>query len=313
MKKWSVLLAVLTIALMGAGVAKACPSLVGYVACDTDQNGVYNVADTPLANVVVNVANLAGTWHGSAVTDADGYYALLLQCTADTYRATLDPATLPSDAQYLIPASGEFIFEPPANFDDTRRDWLIDSANCQLGKCWLTGGGAKLEPIIGLKLATKGKQYSFGGNVFPGCSSTAGDGGQWNNIDHVNNLHFQGWNVRIVACGNVPGIPAGSTSPVTPYNYIEFQGTGTLKGISGNKANYGTVYYFARCEDRNEPGSSGARDGALIDRYFLHVFSDPTDPVGSTLVLIDIDGNPATVDPIPITDGNLQLHISSCP
>jgi len=313
MRKWIVLLSVFVMALMCTGVAMACPTIEGYVRCDTNQDGLYQDTDAPLANVVVRVANLAGTWSGSVVTRADGYYIIQAQCTEDTYRQTLDPATLPSDYQYLIPTSGEFVVDLPGSGTLVERNWLIGSANCQLGKCWLTGGGAKLEPIVGLKLATRGKQYSFGGNVFPGCSPTAGDGGQWNNIDHINNLHFQGWNVRIVACGNVPGIPPGSESPVTPYNYIEFQGTGTLKGIAGNKANYGTVYYFARCEDRNEPGSSGARDGALIDRYYLHVFSDPTNPVGSTLVLIDIDGNPATVDPIPITDGNLQLHISSCP
>ncbi|MBZ5637119.1 MAG: hypothetical protein LAO51_00025 [Acidobacteriia bacterium] len=313
MKRWVVLLSVLTVAFMGAGVAMACPTIEGYVRCDTNQDGLYEDSDTPLANVVVRVVNLAGTWSGSVVTRADGYYIIQAQCTEDTYRQTLDPVTLPSDYQYLIPTSGEFVIDLPGSGALVERNWLIGSANCQLGKCWLTGGGAKYEPIVGLKLATQGKQYSFGGNVFPGCSPTAGDGGQWNTIDHVGNLHFQGWSVQIVACGNVPGIPEGSTSPATPFNYIEFQGTGTLKGISGNKIGTIPVYFFARCEDRNEPGSNGAKDGALIDRYFLHVFTDPLNPVSSTLLLIDQDGNPATVDPVRITDGNLQLHISSCP
>jgi len=51
-----------------------------------------------------------------------------------------------------------------------------------------------------------------------------------------------------------------------------------------------------------------AKAGAYIDRYFLRVF----DGSGKTLLLIDGDGNPATVDPITITGGNLQLHVSSC-
>jgi hypothetical protein len=68
------------------------------------------------------------------------------------------------------------------------------------------------------------------------------------------------------------------------------------------------VQFFGRAEDRNEPGSSGAKDGALVDRYFLSVF----DGAGAKLLLIDVDGNPATVDPVTITDGNLQIHISSC-
>ena len=60
----------------------------------------------------------------------------------------------------------------------------------------------------------------------------------------------------------------------------------------------GTVYFFSHCEDRNEPGSAGVRDGALKDRYFLHVYSNPADPAGSTLLLVDVDGDPTTVDPV---------------
>jgi hypothetical protein len=45
----------------------------------------------------------------------------------------------------------------------------------------------------------------------------------------------------------------------------------------------------------------------LVDRYYIHAYSG-----GTTWLLVDGDGNPATVDPVPITDGNLQIHISSC-
>ena len=99
---------------------------------------------------------------------------------------------------------------------------------------------------------------------------------------------------------------------MTPFNFIEFYGTGRVQGIKGNRLKVEPAYFWARVEDRNEPGSNGQRDGLLKDRYFLHVFSNPADPNGSTLLLVDIDGNPATIDPIAITDGNLQLHISSC-
>jgi hypothetical protein len=34
--------------------------------------------------------------------------------------------------------------------------------------------------------------------------------------------------------------------------------------------------------------------------------------VGSSLILVDIDADPATVDPLIMTDGNMQIHISSC-
>jgi hypothetical protein len=49
-----------------------------------------------------------------------------------------------------------------------------------------------------------------------------------------------------------------------------------------------------------------------VDRYFLNVYTDASDPVGSSVFVVDIDGDPATVDPIPIRSGNLQIHISSC-
>lgn len=176
------------------------------------------------------------------------------------------------------------------------------------GRCWLTGGGAKFPSDDG-----HGPNHSWGGNVNPGCSPTAGEGGQWNHVDHDQEFHAQGRAIQVVRCGNVVGIPPGSTSPVTPFNFIEFQGTGTFKGVAGNKIeDVGEVFFFARAEDRNEPGSNGQNDGAGKDRYFLHVFSDPTNPAGTTLLLVDEDGDPTTVDPITITDGNMQLHISGC-
>ena len=66
--------------------------------------------------------------------------------------------------------------------------------------------------------------------------------------------------------------------------------------------------FFARCEDRNEPGSTGETDGNLKDRYFIRVY----DNSGNTLLLLDQDGDPTTVDPVIITKGNMQIHVSSC-
>ena len=125
-------------------------------------------------------------------------------------------------------------------------------------------------------------------------------------------LHFKGNPITEVSCGNVPGYPPGSGSPETPYNYIDYCGTGTLKGIKNNRVDNGMVYFCARGEDHNEPGSNGAKDGQDIDRYWLHVFSNPGDPDGSTLYCFDEDGDCSTMDPRTITGGNIQLHISSC-
>lgn len=118
----------------------------------------------------------------------------------------------------------------------------------------------------------------------------------------------------MVRCGNVtPPPPEGSTSPVTPFNFIEWTGEGTIKGIQGSKIGTIAVHFFARTEDRNEPGSKDDNSGSGIDRYYLHVYSNPLDPIGSTLLLVNGDANPANVLPVEIDNGNFQLHISSCP
>ena len=67
-------------------------------------------------------------------------------------------------------------------------------------------------------------------------------------------------------------------------NFVELNfrlkqvGTGRLQGIKGNKVDFDLVYFWARAEDHNEPGNEGAADGDDIDRYFLWVWTDPTDP-----------------------------------
>lgn len=307
---------VAAVALVGALAATAeAVSVNGYVYCDTNGNGVVDQDDTPIANVTVNVNLVAtGTLFASAVTDASGFYQVSLIPVVQQYgydaqvSVSLDLQTLPPGSTVLGPTP--FLITVGSWYAPGQHDWLTTNPSCGVKGCWLTGGGGKFSPITGTSLAETGKGpgHSFGGNVNPGCSPEAGEGGQWNDVAHTLKLHFQARAIEVVRCGNVPGIPDGSESPQTPYNFIEFRGTGTLKGIHGNKVDYGNVQFAAYVEDRNEPGSSGAKDGALVDRYFLRVF----DLGGTTLMLVDVDGDPMTVDPVAITDGNLQLHISSC-
>ena len=179
----------------------------------------------------------------------------------------------------------------------------------EVGQCWLTAGGVKFSPLAGGNLAEyRGPKDNVGGNVYPGCSPDAGDGGSWTHIAHRDKLHFHGTDITVLECGNVPGIEHGSESPVTPYNYIEFTGIGTLKGIAGNKDDYGTVCFFARAEDRNEPGNEkalGVNGGDDIDRYFMSVY----DCASEVELLLFDNGNR---EPETITGGNFQIHISSC-
>jgi hypothetical protein len=296
---------------LGAPAAEAW-NVHGFVYCDANGNGVIDVDDLPVAGVRVIVTQLDPFDEDDELTDAAGFYSEGLPEPGTTFSITLDPATLPADAVIILPSPVPHIFTTSEENSSVLVNFLIRSETCRQKACWLTGGGAKFSPITGTLLAEHGPQHNFGGNVNPSCDPDPGEGGQWNHVAHAAKLHFLGTAIQVVRCGNVPGIDPGSESPQTPFNFIEFKGTGTLKGIQGNKVDYGTVHFFARAEDRNEPGSNGAKDGADIDRYFLHVFSDPLDPNGTTLLLVDSDGIAGTVDPVTITDGNLQIHISSC-
>ena len=284
----------------------------GFVFCDANENGQFDAGDTPIPGVRVSVMNTSGTLTKHEITDANGFYIMFLPHIIDSYIQTLDASTLPPGSTIVLPNGGPHAFTLTDQLAVlTGINYLINSVVCQEQEpvaCWLTGGGVKFEPLVGQDLAEHGPSDSLGGNVFPSCSPEPGNGGSWTHIAHSEKLHFHGTDIQTVSCGNVPGIDPGSESPVTPFNYIEFQGFGTLKGIKGSKVDHGTVFFFARCEDRNEPGSRGAKIGADIDRYFLHVF----DANGNTLLLIDGDGDPDTVDPVTITGGNLQLHVSSC-
>ncbi|MBI1797556.1 MAG: carboxypeptidase regulatory-like domain-containing protein [Candidatus Eisenbacteria bacterium] len=288
---------------LGSGLAHAW-FIQGQVVCAIDGSAV--------PGVQVQIASEPAGFAGSTSTAGDGGYVFYLPDSPGCYIVSL---VLGAGQTAVNPASGTFEFcTTDANREFTQ-NFTITTPSCggsTTGLCWLTAGGAKFSSITGTPVGQSGPQHSWGGNVYPGCSPTAGDGGDWNHIAFAQKLHFHGRHIVVDRCGNIDGIPPGSTSPATPFNYIEFHGTGTLVGIQGNKADYGTVYFWAHCEDRNEPGSSGQRDGAGKDRYFLHVFSNLADPNGSTLLLVDIDGNPATVDPVTITDGNMQIHISSC-
>ena len=296
--------------------ALATPALAwhvdGYVYCDSNRDGAIDGLDLPLAGVVVRVENLGGTFHNQGSTNSSGYYEVDLADDPDTFIVSLDPASLPSDANVVVPAGGSETVTTTPTIPFVHVNFLVQSSTCKPSGCWLTGGGTKWDNVTRSYMAERDPKLTFGGNVHPGCSPTAGEGGNWNHLDRVLKLHFQGTAIPDVECGNVDGIPPGSESPKTPVNFIEYRGTGRVQGIAGNKADYDLVYFFARAEDHNEPGSNGAKDGSEIDTYFLHVWWNPADPVGSTLILVDGDGDPTTVDPVRISTGNLQIHVSSC-
>ncbi len=281
----------------------------GLVLCDTQPNGVVDEFDTPLEGVGVLFSG-----QGSTITDTNGYYYFKLPAGVATYDVSLDAATLPSDATIVSPVGGIGSFTTNDQYT-VPVDFLIDSASCQKppqAGCWMTGGGVKFEPLVGEPLAKHGPKDTLGGVVYPACNSSPSDGGQWNHIAHSVKEHYQAFDIHTVRCGNVDDHPVGSESPVTPFNFIEWEGTGRLNGIHGNKTSNDMVHFFGRAEDRNEPGSEGPADGGDIDRYYLRAWIMGPGGTQIELFCVDQDGDCSTVDPVAISGGNLQLHYSSC-
>lgn len=315
---WQFILATAALSLLVCAPAWANLGLDGRVYCDVNGNDSIDIGiDTEISGVDVEVLGDLG-FFAEATTGgySDGYYTMNLSLDVpQNYDVDLDTSTIPGGASVVQPPTGFYSFTATAVGQTFTRNFLVDQSACvdeSEGACWMTAGGVKFSNIIGSDVAERGPSVNIGGNVFPSCSPEPGNGGQWNHLDHRAKLHFQGFDIDTVECGNVPGIEPGSESPVTGFYYIEFVGTGRVQGIKGNKDSYADVAFFARVEDRNEPGNERASAGEDIDRYFIHVYSDAGDPFGTTILLTDEDGDPATVDPVTITGGNLQLHQSSC-
>jgi hypothetical protein len=133
--------------------------------------------------------------------------------------------------------------------------------------------------------------------VNPGCSPTAAGGGNWNVVDHVQNLHFKGLEIHVVGCSGPP-----TRSPKANVNTIDFVGTGTIVGIKGNPTPKTAVCFIARAIDVSEPG-------AHKDALYLDVMDCDT---GETFLLISSNSDPTVVAPEPISTGNLQIHVSGC-
>ncbi len=301
----------LALVLFAATAAWAPCHLTGYVYCDVNGNQEIDAEDTPFAGVGVLADGVT-----VAITDENGFYNVPDNfdiCSAETI--SLDMATLPTDTIFIDPASNGVPYITHMN-----QDWLIDSEICHPTEgelCWMTGGGVKFDSIAQMKVVQHpgnggGPKDSVGGVVYPSCSPFPSNGGQWNHVAHGLKLHLIGQDITVIRCGNVPDIPPGTESPVCPVNFIEFEGTGVLKGIHGNKIPDTPVTFWGRVEDRNEPGNEQAvnsNDGELIDRYFLRV----VDGDGLVRILVDLDGiDGAEVDPLTITGGNFQIHCTSC-
>ena len=134
--------------------------------------------------------------------------------------------------------------------------------------------------------------------ALPQHRPTAAGGGNWNVVDHLQGLHFQGQNITVIACGGVP-----TKSPKVDVNTIDFGGTGIIEGVAGNPQAKIPVCFIAHAEDHHE-------SGAGKDSLYLEVFDCAT---GVSLMLISTDSaNPLDVAPVLVSTGNLQIHTTGC-
>ncbi len=268
--------------------------VAGNVYCDLNGKGLISAGDLPVQGVLVVVTNLSGSYSNAAFTGNDGSFYIQLQDLPDSYVDYIRADTLPAGTTAVLPGSAAFT--TTYSLTVISSNFLLENPTCgATAKCWLTGGGT-IDTSSGQPI------YSYGGVVNPGCSAIAAGGGNWNVIWHTANLHFKGLSIQVDGCGNAPGYNAGSSSPKTPFNYIDFHGVGTLSGIEGNNANYGVVYFSARAMDLKDGGK-------LNDQLYLRVY----DGAGNTLLLISTDqANALNVAPVVVSTGNLQLHISGC-
>jgi hypothetical protein len=272
-------------------------TISGFVFCDANQNEQIDTGDVPVPGVLVVVTNLSGTFsNANFTTTPDGGFVLDVPSGPDSYVEYIHPLTLPGDAFGVLPGGGVYAFTLDETQTNFTGNFLISSASCTnvtpppppvTNNCCVVACGS-----FGPK---KGKPlYTFAGSVLPACGCTNGDSGVWEVIAQCSKLHFQGCQFEIVNCGD----ETSSTSSCA-IHFIEFQGTGILKGIAGCKANFGLVYFHARAEDHGDRGDS------LYFRAF--------DADGNTLLLISSDSTDATdVAPLPICDGKIVVGHDCC-
>jgi hypothetical protein len=243
--------------------------------------------DNTSGNISVCATSADGTSTTCGVTDANGLVHLLLP-KPDTYTICVDPTTLPPGATLNKPNLCQTTFVPDVG-PGVAVEFELSGPFCKpviSGLCWMTGGGN-----IG---TGKTPDYSYGGVVYPGCSPTAADGGNWNVVDHAASLHFQGKHIVVDDCLGAP-----TKSPKVTVRVIDFSGTGTIVGIGGNPLATLDVAFVGRAID-NHDGGAGS------DQLYLKV----VDINNAATVLMQIGASADS--PATVSTGNIQIHQSSC-
>jgi hypothetical protein len=264
-------------------VANACPITV-VVACPSGN---------PASGVEVNLFDCANNPIGSGTTDSTGSTTIVIAippCANNTFpfniTACVDTSTLPTGASL---ASGnnkncQTVVVPSDLGTSTTFDLTGPFCTPPVASaCWETGGGT-LDKVKGNVV------WTFGGVIYPGCSSAAAGGGNLNIVNHVTGLHFKGTDFVVDDCRGVP-----TSSPKVTVNIIDWHGTGYVSGDDESKRT--PVTFIGTFRDAKE-------SGALADGLFIQVVD------GGGSLVFQIGGGPNDLD--LLTTGNVQIHQSSC-
>ena len=277
----------------GSGTADAWNAR-GCVYCDTNQDKEIDSSDILLQGVRVNIdentnENTGETFAGSDLTEGNGCFWIGLPDSPASFIETLDGATLPVDASYIIPESGEFLFSTTETEWYIYRDWLIDSATCREVGCRVTGGGndtAGISPDGGWdgSLAEDRARsnnnssldyYTFGGQAGANTGLPPQPKGEWTHhqkrgpdgsfVFHAGTASAPaGTEIAAIVCSDegycAPARPA-------PNKQIDFAGVGTFKNQNALPVNSsplatanlipGETYHWfeVHIEDLGEPGN----------------------------------------------------------
>lgn len=109
----------------------------GWVLCDSQQTHTFNYTDAAVQGVLVEVANVSGTFSSSNWTTPQGFYIIGLPEVPDTYVVTLHPLTLPSGTTEVVPPAEQFTLT--SSMQTSTNNFLIENPDCVNSGCTIQG------------------------------------------------------------------------------------------------------------------------------------------------------------------------------
>lgn len=295
--KIKLMAASLVAATFSALVANACPITVAVDCAGNLLNGVrvnfFDCVGNPIGTGVTGDGGVSG-FTTFVITIPGCAPCASGNCFPFNITVCVDPNTLPNGVTLKNNQLCQTLSVP----SDEGTGTTFEAQGCTAPPvllCWETGGGT----IASDGLGEKPIQWTFGGNIYPGCSPTAGGGGNLNIINHATGAHFTGENFTVINCRG-----DSTRSPKVTLDIIDWTGTGEVFGVAGVPD--GTaVTFMGTFHDNHESGKG-------IDGLYITVM-----PLGSTVPIADFAIGTGSFPPAEnqlflLSSGNVQIHQSGC-